>query len=168
MSALNFSASGPHRHSAAHTRQGAPTPLYEFCVCGFVRCVWPNGIVIDWHKPTVEKAAEARSIDMDQRSKAPFVSTPDFDHSPGPWFIDVDRIVDRDGVLVAAVADNGVVWGCTLEDPKSIANAHVIVASPELRAALQEAYELMPLGTAKRAAWMERARRALSRARVGG
>lgn len=59
-----------HEHSTATTRQGVPTPLYRFCACGHVRCEWPSGTAIDWHKPSAEKAGEARRIDAEERAKA--------------------------------------------------------------------------------------------------
>lgn len=61
---------GAHEHATANTRQGSPTPLYHFCACGFVRVVWPSGRSIDWHKPSAEKAGEARAIDAEERTKA--------------------------------------------------------------------------------------------------
>lgn len=57
-----------HDHVVSATRQGTPMPLYEFCLCGFVRVEWPSGRSIDWHKPSAEKAAEARALDAQERS----------------------------------------------------------------------------------------------------
>lgn len=54
------------------------------------------------------------------------------------------------------------------DDFPSGPDAALIVAAPEMYAALEEAVRLMPLGTAKRAAWFGRASVALAIARMGG
>lgn len=52
----------PHVHQASSTHSGHLSVSYEFCSCKHVRVVWIDGTVLDWHKPSAEKAAEARAI----------------------------------------------------------------------------------------------------------
>lgn len=42
-------------------------PRYDFCNCGFVRCVWPSGRELDWHAKSAQGAAEARRLDAEER-----------------------------------------------------------------------------------------------------
>lgn len=53
-------------------------------------------------------------------------------HTPGPWSIDTENDVTSDAGLVA------VVVGC---NPKTVANARLIAAAPELAEALRILYD---------------------------
>jgi hypothetical protein len=69
-------------------------------------------------------------------------STETAKHTPGPWSTSTDE-----------------------EIAKARADARIREAAPELLELLDEARELMPLGTAKRADWLTRATRAACKAK---
>lgn len=67
------------------------------------------------------------------------------------------EITRPDGTLVAVA--------CGANDDEIQKNAHLIAAAEDLLAITEEALALMPLGTAKRARWAERASAVIARAK---
>jgi hypothetical protein len=85
-------------------------------------------------------------------------------HTPGPWMYEPkgrghvwsDCRDDGSGAVIAVMPE-------TNHGTKE-ADARLIAAAPELLSALNEAAELMPLGTKKRADWLRKAGAAIAKA----